>query len=238
MLEIMTISSAKLFILLIMNNYYRQPTNNPGYSSAQMQIIESNNLIHNIKARGKTRGFKIEPKNIRFAGQDRNEKIYVYMRRHWTENIQWFVRNLMYSAVPFVVAIIANLINLSIPYVTEREYLIILLSYYSFIMTNVFKDFFDWYFDPYIITNQRVLHYEFKPFYGYEVKETSLNSIENVTETSKGLFAGLLGTGTLTVSTEATDDLFVFENIDNPTLVRDILVDLTKIAQKYDGKFN
>ncbi len=211
--------------------------NRRGLTNDQRRIAESNELIRKIKRNGDYGGIKIEPEGIHFATQDREEKIYVYIRRHWSENIGWAFRNFIYSLIPFFLAMLANLIDIEVGFLGPNEYLIILAGYYSLIMTNVFKDFFDWYFDPYIITNQRVVHYEFKPFTKYEVKETNLNSIENVAEKSSGLIAGLWGYGTLTISTEATDDLFIFERIPNPTKVRDILIDLTRIAQKYDGNY-
>ncbi len=202
----------------------------------QLRIIESNNVIKRIAQNGGLAGLRVEPEDVHFSTQDREEKIYVYIRRHWSENIGWAFRNFTYALVPFFLAFLTNILNIEFEFLGAKEYLIILISYYSLIITNVFKDFFDWYYDPYIITNQRVIHYEFKPFTKYVVKETALVSIENVSEQSAGFIAGLWGYGTLTISTEATDDLFVFKRIPNPTKVRDILIDLTRVAQKYDGE--
>lgn len=203
----------------------------------RLKLEESNQIIQRIRQSGGVSGVKVEPKDIYFATQNIDEKIYVYIRRHWSENLGWFLRNLIYSLTPFLLASIFTLFEIEFEFLTAREYTILLICFYSLILTNVFKDFFDWYYDPYIITNQRVIHYEFKPFTKYEVKETSLNSIENVREVSAGLIAGLWGYGTLTVSTEAHDELFIFKRVPNPTKVRDILIDLTRVAQKYDGDY-
>ena len=162
------------------------------YSRRQLQLIEANNLIRKLKANGSLNGLNIEPRNLHFATQDRDEKIYIYIRRHWIENIRWILTNFVYILIPIIIAILANLLNISFGFLSLSEYTILLISYYSIIFTNSLKNFFNWYFDPYIITNQRVVHYEFKPFSNYEVKETSLTSIENVSEASYGFIAGIL----------------------------------------------
>ncbi|MCA9387311.1 hypothetical protein KC669_04725, partial [Candidatus Dojkabacteria bacterium] len=189
------------------------------------KLKEHNEIIKKIKQNGGVGGVKVEPQGIYFATQNLDEKIYVYIRRHWSENLGWFIRNFTYCFLPLLLYAIFSVFNIEFDFLSGREYLILLICFYSLIITNVFKDFFDWYYDPYIITNQRVIHYEFKPFSKYEVKETELVSIENVTEVSAGLIAGLWGYGTLTVSTEAHDELFVFKRVPNPTQVRDILID-------------
>lgn len=198
---------------------------------------EAHNVMRAIKTSGDLDGLIVEPRDITFATQDHDEKIFIYVRRHWSENIGWFIRNFVYSLLPFFLAWIARVFSLGIDFLTTRDYVILLLVYYSLIVTNVFKDFFDWYFDPYIITNRRVVHYEFKPFSRYVVKEALLSNIENVLEKSAGILANVWGYGSLTIST-ARSDLFDFNRIPNPTKVRDILVDLSNIARKYDGDNN
>jgi hypothetical protein len=203
----------------------------------ELQDEETHSVMRAIRTSGDLDGLLVEPKNITFATQDHDEKIFIYVRRHWSENIGWFSRNLVYALLPLLLSAIANLFSLGIDFLTSRDYVIILLVYYSLIVTNVFKDFFDWYFDPYIITNKRVVHYEFKPFSRYVVKEALLSNIENVQEKSAGILANVWGYGSLTIST-ARSDLFDFNRIPNPTKVRDILVDLSNIARKYDGDNN
>lgn len=202
-------------------------------SSLQRELVEAQQIINHHKR--DPQGLNIEPHGMSFATQNPHEKIYVFLRRHWSENFSWIITNFLYALAPFIGAIIFALLDIEISFLGVKEYIIILLCYYSLIVTNIIKDYFDWYYDPYIITNQRIIHYEFKPFTKYEVKEAALESVENVSEISSGLLAGLWGYGSLRISTEAYNDVFVFERIPRPTKVRDILFDLTKIARKYSG---
>jgi hypothetical protein len=187
------------------------------------------------KHRPNCKGLKLIPDNIGFATQNPHEKVFVYIRRHAIENLRWVVLNIIYCIFPLLIYIGIQFLNINTDIVSFNKILIILLVYYSLIITNVLKDFFDWYFDPYIITNERVIHFEFKPFSNYKVKEVMLQNIETITEKSSGIIANIFDYGTLSLSIEGPQDDFAFLKIPNPTKVRDILADLTQVAKKYYG---
>lgn len=215
---------------------YPHQNYNQAYDPVRFHLAESSQIIQKYK--NNVKGVDFEPRETKFATQNPNEKIFVFLRRHWTENIRWIVRNLVYSTFPFILYSFLKLFQVDLTFLERREIVLILASYYSLIVTNIMRDFFDWYFDPYIITNERIIHYEFKPFTKYLVKEANLADVESISEESAGLLAGLWGYGTLTVSTESQleEDIIIFEDIPHPTSVRDILFDLSKVAKKYHGR--
>lgn len=205
----------------------------------QMRIRSELNEFHNtiMKYRKGVKGVSFEPQDVKFATQNKDERIFVFMRRHWSENLGWISRNIFYCFLPFFIGMILGLLRIDITFLGFKELIMVLLAYYSLIITNILKDFFDWYFDPYIITNERIIHYEFKPFTKYEVMESRLADIESITERSSGLLAGLWRYGTLIITTQSqrANSVFRFENIPNSTEVRDILTDLVSVAKKYNG---
>lgn len=176
------------------------------------------------------------PKRMTFATQDADEKIYVLVRMHWIRNIGWIINNIFYALIPFISIIILQLLNISIEFLSFRVFIIILLAYYSIIFSNVIKNFYDWYYDIYIVTNHRILDYEFSPFQGYKVAEAPLRSLEDVEEQSLGFLADMLNYGTIKVRTASNAGELSFDYIADPTRVRDVIMDLVKIVKRYtDG---
>lgn len=178
------------------------------------------------------------PKGTFFATQNPGEKVFVLVRQFWLINLGWILRNSFYAVIPFITYSILNLLNLRIPenLISQRIIALILLAYYSILFSNVYRLFVDWYFDVFIITNERVVDYDFKPFTNYTVKEAELENIEDVSEASKGPIASIFDYGDITATTASETGALSLEKIPSPTKVRDVLMDLSKIAKKYsDG---
>ncbi len=174
------------------------------------------------------------PSHVRFATQNKGEKVYVLVRRHWITNISWIIRNLGYSLVPPIFIFILNLLNIEFNEVfTPKGIFLILLAFYSVIFTNLVKEFFDWYFDPYIVTNERMLSYEFKPFFSYTVTEAALENIEDVKETgASGIFQSIFNYGDIRILTASRTGQVMFKSVPKPTQIRDTILDLRNIVRK------
>lgn len=185
-------------------------------------------------------GIIFKPAETTFANQNPGEKIYVLVRQFWIVNAGWVLSNTFYIFLPIIFFFILQTLNIYFVdnFVSARVITVILIAYYSLIFTNIFKSFVDWYFDVFIITNQRVLDYEFKPMSGYKVKEAMLEDIQDVKEKSLGPIASIFDYGNLEVKTASERGVLDFEKIPNPTRVRDILTDLSNIARKYSNGFN
>lgn len=170
-----------------------------------------------------------------FATQNQDEVIYVMSRRHWIVNFGWITRNILYSLIPPLVIWILALLAIPIPTgdSANKIYAIMILAFYSVILTNVVRDFFDWYFDPYIVTNERILDFTFNPFTNYSVSESPLENIESVKQNTKGFLGTFFNYGDITIETAATKQIMVFESAANPSRVRDIISDLAKVAKTY-----
>lgn len=199
----------------------------------RMKLEESRNAIKKYQTY-KT-GFEIFPDQIKFANQNQDEKVFVFVRRHWSENISWFSRNISYFLIPWIILFVLNLLQVQLDFITSKEIGIIIIAFYSIIATNLIKDFTDWYYDSYIITNERIISYEFKPFAKYQINEGMLQDIQAVKEVSAGLLANLFGYGTVEVAFEGPREPITFLRVSSPTKIRDILTDLVKIAKKSYG---
>jgi hypothetical protein len=101
--------------------------------------------------------------------------------------------------------------------------------------TYAFNRLTEWYFNVYIVTDERVLDITYIPFQSREVVETNLASVENVQETSIGFLPGLFNYGDVKVFTAAEQNVILFESVPNPTLVRDRVSDLAKLIREQEA---
>jgi hypothetical protein len=186
---------------------------------------------------------EFRPRNISFATQNKGERIYVLVRRHWITNIGWIVRGLFYAIVPFVVLGVLNVFSVDLDFLPTRALVLIIIFYMSLVLTTMIKDFLDWFYDPYIVTNERVLDYDFRPFSSYTIKETSLANIENVKESSGGVLGNIFNYGDVTILTASSTLKGELNFIDVPSSsdVRNVISDLATIYKKFeygDRRFN
>ncbi len=208
------------------------PGGDKGQLDRTLQLREINRLIPEHK--GSSLGsIEYRPKHVRFATQNKQEKVYILVRRHWITNLQWAFRYFLFSLLPIVTLQLLNFFDIEAGFINAKTTFLTMLAFYSIIFTNVIKEFVDWYFDPYIVTNERVLEYDYKPFASYTINEAALDDIEDVTETAKGFLPNFLGYGDLEISTASDLGIVRFKSIPDPTHVRDIVSDLSKISKKF-----
>lgn len=180
----------------------------------------------------------INPQDFRFENQHPGEKVFVKIRASILVNIGWIFTTVFWSVLPFV----AGIIYFWQPYRIEFDSLfsielavLIGLIYYSVILTNAFFKFLDWYYDIYLITNERVLHILFDPLKSYKVSEATLSDIEIVEEKTVGLLPSLFNYGDVRVTTAATKGSFKFLMIPEPSWFRKIIIHLSKEARREYG---
>lgn len=174
----------------------------------------------------------VSPDNIRFATQDTDEKILILSRASWFTNVGWVVNMIIGIVFYFILSIILANIGFIQQYpgyffVGNLIYILALIDYS---LTNFTK----WYYNIYIITDKRIIDYDFFPFAGMKISEAALVNVEDVTQTQKGLFADMFNYGDIIVQTAAERLQFRFESVPNPTYIRNKIVDIGTALKELD----
>ena len=177
----------------------------------------------------------ILPENITFETQNPGEKVYLLLRRHITTNLGWIISFIGAMVLPIFIFVLAILTNFNIKQIIhiKTSYLLVVISlWYLLNLTGALMKFLDWYYNVYLITNERVIDFDFNPFAYHKISETSLENIVDATQETIGFLPMLFDFGDVYVQTAGTKQEFDFTAVSKPGWVRDKIMDLRDLAIK------
>ncbi len=96
----------------------------------------------------------------------------------------------------------------------------------------LFSAFLDYYLDLWIVTNDRIMNVEQHGLFGRTISELDLSNIQDVTSEIKGIIATVFNYGDVHIQTAAEEKRFVFEQIPNPHVVRQAILDMVEEDRK------
>lgn len=192
----------------------------------------------------------IYPHDIHFSTQNKGEKIFIKLRSHVAVNLGWLIRGAFAAILPVLAITLLDALELLIvqlfndpnmvqaieeirAIILSDAYLVIVLLvlYYSGLMSYFLLNFLNWYFDVYLVTNERMLHIEFTVFRGKRVSEAPLKNIQDISQKIIGFLPSILHYGDVQVQTAAERNRFNFNAVPNPTWFRDSLADLARLIE-------
>lgn len=180
-------------------------------------------------------GIEVRPKNVQFATQNKGEKVYVLLRKHWITNMDWIMSAALRAFIPVFLYVILRIFGQDpLTWFSMKLWLVVLLSFYAYIITYVFRHFLDWFFNLYIVTNERVVDYNVNiATTKLGAQEMALENIEEVKQQSIGVIQAFLNYGEVTIYSAADRSVVKFEDVPKPTFVRDIVSDLANVVKNY-----
>lgn len=179
---------------------------------------------------------QVFPHDVSLAEQNKGEEIFILLRRHIFTNFVWVVLSIFAILFPPIIILLVSTVGdetLSVfplfESIPASQLLYLVLVWYSAIFTYMFTKFIDWFYNIYLITNERVLDYDYFPLVSYKISEARLDNIEDATQDSIGFFPALFHYGDVFVQTAGQSREFDFNAVPDPAWVRDKLMDLVDI---------
>ena len=177
-----------------------------------------------------------QPSNFKFESQQDDETVLLLGRRHFVTNFGWMaaicfalVVPFFWGEFPFLKALDGN----TLMSLTMLWYLgILLFGLQSFLM---------WFYNVYIITDERLIDVDFMGLLNKTVNVTQLARVEDVNYTQNGFWASMFNYGNViiqTASEQKTPDsfkggsAFTFEAVAYPDKVTSIISQLTEEVEK------
>lgn len=164
-----------------------------------------------------------------FKGQHADERILRIIHRHWF-NIALHYAGLFFAAI-FLIGGSAALrywliVSPTDPLFQGLTFLestaALFFWFYGFML------WIDYYFDVWIVTNQRIVNIEQKGLFVRDIAELQISRVQDVTSEIRGLIPTLLDFGDVYVQTAGEQRRFVFRQIPNPNQVRDAIIQLSQ----------
>ncbi len=200
--------------------------------------------IQKLKASGNTlSSLMVTPSNINFSTQNKSEWIYIIARQSFILNIPWMFNLLVYSiGIPLLILItniyFHSFVAQIFSYLNQTQLFALLFGYFLSIFVYAVTNFSKWYFNVYIVTNERIIDYDFFPFSGFKISEAGLTNVEDVNQSQKGFLRSFFNFGTVSIQTAGEKLQFVFDDVPNPSFVRNIIVDLSDAVKRSGAILN
>jgi len=166
-----------------------------------------------------------------FPGQKSKEKMIKTLRKN--------PLSLSRKVLKFIIFLSVSVLLMT--YVSQIGFLSFAANYINifallgiiFSLSYAFYAWATWYYDVYVLTDERIIEVEQKGLFSREVKEVSLDKIQDVTYSISGLVSTVFNVGTVKVHS-ASGLTIDMEEISKPSIVREVVVKL--MEKKNKGK--
>ncbi|MFZ5845463.1 MAG: hypothetical protein ACOY0S_03280 [Patescibacteria group bacterium] len=176
--------------------------------------------------------FAVAPRGVRFETQEAEENVILFLRQHLIVNLPWVLLSLVMILAPWVVFPFVWRF-LQLPVTFPIGYLAVgtlfwYLAAFGFILTN----FLRWFFNIYIVTNERIVDIDFVYLLYKEFSEARLSKIQDITYKTGGIVAALFNFGNVLIQTAGELPNFEFSAVPNPEKVVQTVGELAEKARK------
>ena len=188
------------------------------YSSIMKSFQASSNPL---------RAFLAKPLKLAFSTQAPNEQVLLLLRQHPVTQVSWVVMAAVAAVLPIFFSQLAFFAFLPASYQTA-----ISVAWYLLLLGFVFESFLKWFFNAYIITDERIIDVDFFSLIYKNISSAKIDKIEDTTAQSAGLLAALFDYGTVTIQTAAEKREFEFSGVPHPTKVTTLINELILEEEK------
>lgn len=166
---------------------------------------------------GTWKSFAVCPTDLRFETQEADEKIILFLRQHPVVNLGWIFMAVIMASLP------AFWEFLPFVWLPDRFQLMTVVLWYLLVLAFVLEKFLDWYFNVYIVTDERVVDIDFNGLIYRDLTVTKINNIQDVNFVQAGGLAAFFNFGDVFIQTAAEQREFDFLRVPNPGRVVEIL---------------
>ncbi|MFH2085915.1 MAG: PH domain-containing protein [bacterium] len=173
------------------------------------------------------------PNKVNFETQDDNEEVILFMRQHPIVNVKWILMTILMLTLPSVFSFFPPYANLPANY-----QFVMTVGWYLFVFGYTLAKFMGWFFNIYILTDERVVDVDFENIFFRKISTAKTEEIQDVNVQSSGAFETFFGYGSVFIQTAAEVSQFDFLYVPNPDKVGKILNQLidAEEQEKLEGR--
>lgn len=157
---------------------------------------------------------------VKFETQGEEEKVILLLRQHPITNLGWILVSLVMLFVPaFWELLPSDLLPMKFWWVGVA-------LWYILVALFVVEKFLDWYFNVYIVTDERVVDIDFYGLVYRNMSVAQLSKLEDVNFKQTGGVAAMFDYGNVFLQTAAEQREFEFLRVSKPSRVVEIIYEL------------
>jgi hypothetical protein len=162
--------------------------------------------------------FCTNPIGVSFQNQKSDEDIILFLRAHFITNIGWIFLASIFVLIPIIILLILPSFGISlIPFQNSISLTIILtIFYYMIVFSYVFINFLHWFYNSFIVTNQRVVDIDYSDIVLHNISLTKLTHLQDVTYSQSGFIPSFFNYGNIFVQTAGTEVNFEAYSVPKP----------------------
>ncbi len=173
-----------------------------------------------------------KPENAHYDGEDSDEKIVYLFRGSFLINLNWIFIATAMLIVPFVASLFYEQAQLAgTQTITPQFALILTIFWYLMIFGVSLHSFLLWFFNAYIVSDKKVVDIDFRGLLNKRISEAAIRNIEDVTSSVSGTANVIFNYGDVLIQTAGETREIEFENVSNPSKIRDIISDFVVEAK-------
>lgn len=161
------------------------------------------------------------PDNVSFETQDSQEKVILFLRKHPITNLPWILLAVLLAFAP---AILTSFPLLS--FLPVNFQFVALLLWYLVVTAFVLESALTWFFNVYIVTDERIIDVDFLNLIYREITEAKIDKIQDVTHSVGGVVRTIFNYGDVVIQTAGTAQNLEFEAVPEPAEVTKIIQEL------------
>ena len=166
-----------------------------------------------------------------FEGQEHGEKIILLLRAHLVTLVPAVFVILFLVVVPIVLPFVFSFLGIELGSILSPSQILVLsLFWYLFVFGFTFYRFIFWYFNVYLLTNERIVDFDFKGLLHKETAYAKLNQVQDVSPKTIGFFGTFFHFGNIYIQTAAERPEFEFHHVPRPNDVAQRI--LTEVRQE------
>lgn len=170
--------------------------------------------------------FHIFPEGIIFENQEKDEVIYLMVRRHLVTNLPWVASSVFFALLPIVVFLIQTTGIYIFPEISFSYLLVAVLFYYLILFGYSLVNLVSWFYNIGIVTQLRIIDIDLNSIQHKHISATILSDIVDVSYSQKGFLQSFFDYGDVRLQTEGFTENFEFFKIPHPAKASDIISDL------------
>ena len=166
------------------------------------------------------------PISMIFEGQEKGESVILLLRAHIVTLVPAGLMTFFLIFVPFLISIILNLIGFALANsLSAVQSLLLIIFWYLVVFGYAFYQFIFWYFNVYLVTNERIVDFDFKGLLHKETSYAKLNQIQDVSPKMIGFFGTFFHYGNVYIQTAAERPEFEFHHVPRPNDVASVIIE-------------